>query len=256
MFGRPTRNRKSLRAALSAVMCGVALSSAPPTPIRVACIGDSITEGHGIVPFVSRGPKSYPSVLGQKLGAGYVVNNYGVSTTTLLKHGNLPYWNQPEFASSSAWLPNIVIIQLGTNDAKPINVSHYAEFQADYVALIQHYANLSSHPKVYVNLPPSIYPSNNSSYPRDSLLTTDLLPKILAAANLTHATVIDVHAATAGKPALFATDGLHPNEAGARVIADAVYAAMTRVLRVDPKMKEVLRKENTALKLPVTTPAH
>jgi beta-galactosidase len=255
MFGRPARNRKSLRAALSAVMCGVALSVTPLTPIRVACIGDSITEGHGILPFVSRGPKSYPSVLGQKLGAGYVVNNYGVSTTTLLKHGNLPYWNQGAFDSSSAWLPNIVIIQLGTNDAKPVNVPHYAEFQADYVALIQHYANLSSHPKVYVNLPPSIYPSSTPGYPTEARLTTDLLPKILAAANLTHATVIDVHAATAGKPALF-PDALHPNEAGARLIADAVYVAMTRVLRVDPKMKEVLRRENTALKLPVTPPAH
>jgi lysophospholipase L1-like esterase len=166
-------------------------------------------------------------VLSQKLGSRYVVHNFGVSGTTLLKHGNLPYWNQSELAASAAWKPDIVVIELGTNDAKPINVAHYGEFLADYVALIHYYDTLSSHPRVFVSLPPTLYVDSvtKPSYPTEQHLATYLLPKIRAAAVQRHAVVVDVHAATAGKAQMFA-DGVHPNAAGASIIAQTVYAAI------------------------------
>ena len=44
--------------------------------IKVACIGDSITYGHGI----KNWPKNnYPAILQQLLGDGYHVQNFGVS---------------------------------------------------------------------------------------------------------------------------------------------------------------------------------
>jgi lysophospholipase L1-like esterase len=221
------KNTRSVRAALSLVVCAGAFSAPPSTrPIRIACIGNSITAGYGIAA-ADRPTKAYPAVLGQKLGAGYVVNNYGVSGATLLKRGNNPYWLQSAFTNSTAWLPDIVILQLGTNDAKSANMPFYGDFLADYVAMINHYAKLSSHPKIFVNLPPSMYVDSISkpSYPTDAHLVKFLLPKILDAAKQTHAIVINVHSATAGKAALF-PDGVHPNEAGARLIAETVYKDM------------------------------
>ena len=44
--------------------------------IRVACVGDSITYGHGIINWAK---DNYPSVLQDLLGDDYCVNNYGVS---------------------------------------------------------------------------------------------------------------------------------------------------------------------------------
>ena len=55
-------------------------------PIRVACVGDSITEGAG-----ASGGNSYPSQLGKMLGEKWTVGNFGVSGTTMLKKGDSPY---------------------------------------------------------------------------------------------------------------------------------------------------------------------
>jgi lysophospholipase L1-like esterase len=218
---------RPFRAALSIVVLGGAFSDAQsPRPLRVACIGNSITAGFG-VPVADRPTKSYPAVLGQKLGVGYVVKSFGVSGATLLRRGNYPYRNQNEFTASAAWLPDIVVIQLGTNDAKAINIPFYGDALADYVALINHYAKLPSRPRIFVNLPPTLYVDSTvkPTYPVDARLVKHLIPKILLAAKQTNATVIDVHAATAGKAALF-PDGVHPNEAGARLIAEAVHKAI------------------------------
>ena len=49
---------------------------------RVACVGDSITFGAGVK---NRGKNCYPAVLGNLLGEGYEVRNFGVNGATLLK---------------------------------------------------------------------------------------------------------------------------------------------------------------------------
>ena len=56
--------------------------------LRVACVGNSITYGAYIE---NRDRDSYPAVLGQMLGKGYEVRNYGVSAHTLLSKGDHPY---------------------------------------------------------------------------------------------------------------------------------------------------------------------
>ena len=58
-------------------------------PIKVACVGDSITQGSG-----AQKGKSYPAQLQGLLGEGYLVGNFGVSGRTLLKKGDFPYWKE------------------------------------------------------------------------------------------------------------------------------------------------------------------
>ncbi len=60
--------------------------------IKVATVGDSITAGV----CSSGGPHTYPSQLQDLLGDGYAVTNLGACGSTMLKHGNSPYWLRPE----------------------------------------------------------------------------------------------------------------------------------------------------------------
>ena len=47
----------------------------------------------------------------------------------------------------------MVVIQLGTNDTKPQNWKHEAEFDADYRELVKSFQSLKSKPKVFVCRP-------------------------------------------------------------------------------------------------------
>lgn len=190
------------------------------TPIKVACIGDSITAGAGISDIST---KSYPARLQGFLGSGYEVKNFGVNGTTMLKRGDSPYWNTQAYIDSTNYLPDIVVIQLGTNDSKSWNWNSFnGEFVNDYKALIDHYRQLSSHPKVYVNLSPYCYGSNQYEIDQ-AVIQNQILPKIRQAANEMSpvAPVIDVNSASQGMPEYY-PDNVHPNDRGAAVIAEVV----------------------------------
>ena len=186
---------------------------------NVACVGDSITEGSG-----------WCEALGTKLGADYSVSNFGVSGTTLLKSGDYPYWDCSQYTPSHDFLPNIVVIMLGTNDSKPQNWAHKSEFVADYEALIDTYTSLASSPAIYVNLPP---PAGQNSYGiSGTIIEDEVLPLVRQVAESKGATLVDVFSAFGGSdfdPNLFGStaDQVHPNAAGAQVICDTVYEALT-----------------------------
>ena len=84
--------------------------------VRVACVGDSTTYGYGIENLPT---DAYPHQLEKLLGPSYSVQNFGKNAATLLKKGDLPYWEQIEYKQALKSKPDIVIINLGVNDAKP-----------------------------------------------------------------------------------------------------------------------------------------
>ena len=101
--------------------------------IRVACVGDSLTQS-----------TFYPYDLGLLLGtANYTVRNFGAGSTTVLLNTETPYMNTSVFQDALEFLPNIVIIMLGTNDAQPNLHEYNASFVADYVTLINAFQLLS-----------------------------------------------------------------------------------------------------------------
>ena len=196
------------------------LLCAAEAPLRVACVGDSITHGAGVE---QREKNHYPKVLGELLGANYEVKNFGRSGATLLKKGDLPYWKTGEFKGATDFAPQIVIIKLGTNDSKPQNWAHKAEFAADARALVEHFQSLPSKPKVYVCLPVPVYETKwgiNETVVKGEVITT--LQQVAKEMKLPS---IDLYAALSGKAALF-PDKIHPNAAGAKVIAETVAKAL------------------------------
>ena len=107
----------------------------------------------------NREVNGYPVVLGKLLGGRFEVRNLGVSGATLLKHGDLSYWNLPQFGQLPDFAPQVVVLALGTNDSKPQNWKYGGEFAGDLRDMLDHFTALPSRPKVWVCLPPPVYES-------------------------------------------------------------------------------------------------
>jgi len=190
--------------------------------IMVACIGDSITAGVGVT---TPSVESYPAKLQQLLGTNYNVLNYGVSGTTLLTQGDMPYWNTGNYtASHNPPLPNIVVIMLGSNDSKPQNWQYGGNFYVVYRAFIATYTNLASAPRVLLCTPPPCF-GPNSPLIDPGVLATNISPLIRQiGTNLNHQ-VIDMQTLLAGHGEWF-PDNVHPNSQGTAVMSAIVYTAL------------------------------
>jgi lysophospholipase L1-like esterase len=181
----------------------------PLAQIRVACIGDSITHG-----------TEYPSDLAMLLGSNYSVENFGVSGATIRFDSNKPYMNQTAFQNATEFEPKIVIIMLGTNDANPDLKQNTSNFEDNYITLIRAFQSLESKPKVLIALPPPIF--NNTIGFSPEIFSQNIVPDIELVANKTKLPIIDVYSSFLGHPQYF-TDGVHPTDEGAKIIANITY---------------------------------
>ncbi|HUN65034.1 MAG TPA: alpha-L-fucosidase [Bacteroidota bacterium] len=196
--------------------------------MRVACIGNSITAGVGV-----SDPQrfSYPSQLQALLGHGWDVRNFGVSGRTLLGRGDFPYRREPEYAAAQAFKPDVVIIKLGTNDSKPQNWVHRADFIRDYGDFLKPFLHAAAVPRIYLCTPVPAFPGDWGI--SDSIIRSEIVPLVHQVARDSHVEVIDLYAALTGKPDYF-PDKVHPGLDGARAIAWAVYHALAADFRLTP----------------------
>ena len=126
---------------------------------KVACVGDSITAG-----YLSSCGLTYPNQLQTLFGEKYNVSNYGSGGKTMLKASHLPtgdkasYWATQQYAEARASRSDIVVLMLGTNDAKGDrwNLSAVA-LPIDYVAMAHSFLSLKPAPKLYLMVPPPLY---------------------------------------------------------------------------------------------------
>jgi lysophospholipase L1-like esterase len=203
--------------AVTGLISGLSAHAANP-PLRVACVGDSITQGaHSTSP--------YPAQLQTLLGDGFVVKNFGVGGRTLLKEGDHPYWKEKAYANAKDFLPNVVVIMLGTNDTKPQNWKFKDNFAAEYKELVESFKNLETKPLIFVCRPPPVFGAGNYGINEPNLQV--LIPIIDQVAKDEAATLLDMHAALQNHPETEA-DRIHPNAAGDGIIAKVVADAVTK----------------------------
>ncbi len=139
-----------------------ALDSLTPSDgekLRIACIGDSITQGTGVD---DKENDSYPAQLQKLLGEDYVVGNFGKGSSYVLKADSkfntsykdrpqLSYKNTAQYSESLAFEPDVVVIMLGTNDMRHmVSDAAKAEFKDTLAELVKSYAELSSVQRVYL----------------------------------------------------------------------------------------------------------
>ena len=190
--------------------------------IMVACVGDSITEGHGIK-IQSR--DDYPVVLNRILGDGYSVQNCGKSGTTVQKESDYPYWICKEFSNAVALNADIVIIKLGTNDTKPRNWDA-DRFKTDYQSLIDTLRNNGRTPKIFVCTPAPAF--SHGWGINDSVIVAGVIPAVTEIAKTNNLEIIDLHTALADKEEYFKVDGIHPDEPGAAYMAEIIAKAIKK----------------------------
>jgi len=205
------------------LLCALSVARGLPAAaqvLKVACVGDSITEGAGVD---NPGVNAYPILLGRLLGTNYQTRNFGVSGRTLLRKGDYPYWNETAFRNATNYAPNIVTIKLGTNDSKPQNWKYKEQFGRDLSDMIEVFASLPSHPRVFVCLPVPAYGLQFDINP--DIIKYEIIPIIKEVAKQKGAMTVDLYTPLSGRPDLF-PDLIHPNAAGAAIIASTLHGAL------------------------------
>jgi lysophospholipase L1-like esterase len=193
-------------------------------PIRVACVGNSITWG-------GLGDKSYPQQLGKLLGSHYDVKNFGVSARALLRKSDFPYWKEQTFSEAKEFEPQIVIIKLGTNDTKPQNWIYGKEFFSDYVDFINEFRKGPVKPQIFISYPCPVFQTVWGI--RDSIIKI-IIPIIDSVRKATNTDLIDFHTPFLNSASLF-PDGVHPNADGylkmAQIAQDAILNSAPGIIR-------------------------
>lgn len=124
----PERTDLSMEAASFDLDCAAPRDRGDSDAIRIACVGDSITAGvHS-----TGGNHTYPfrlqMLLDNQYGWGrYTVTNLGACGSTMLRLGDSPYWERPQFQALVDGEWDVVTIMLGTNDAKDGGSVHSKE---------------------------------------------------------------------------------------------------------------------------------
>ena len=187
--------------------------------VRVACVGDSITQGIGTPQAAdSSFPESYPSQLAKILGDGYEVSNFGVGGRTLIRKAD-----KLDYGRALKSDPSVVVICVGTNDSKPYCWDNYADdYAPDYEKMVCEFKARPSRPRVILCLPPPVFNGGQWGI-RESVLEQEIRPLVRRIAESTGGEVLDLTTPFRESPELF-PDRVHPNPAGAAKIAALVAA--------------------------------
>ncbi len=209
----------SIVAALAVLLAGCGAKEPAPQadPLRISCVGDSITYGFGLA---DRAEECWVSLVADALPEGSRVANFGVSGACVRADGHYPWEETLRAVEFWEVEEEIVIVMLGTNDV--CDAAWSAEvFERDYRELVEKIRAKPGAPQVIVMLPPAIHASSEA----DARLADEAIPALERVAQHAGACIVDLHALTADHPEWF-DDGLHPNAEGNAAIAAAVEEAL------------------------------
>lgn len=198
--------------------------------IKVACIGDSITYGMQVK---NRRNCCYPSLLQKMLGQGYNVRNFGLNNRNAMMESPFPYCKEKQFEKSKAFLPDIVLLMLGTNDSKKGIWKGADVWRRDYEKIVESYQQLPCHPKIYLLTPAALHEVKQKdgtygySFEMQDTALKEICDTVWEVAKDRNLEVIDLNAATSNQPSIFYKDGVHPNNKGAQLIAEKIYSSLS-----------------------------
>ena len=195
------------------------LPSFSQEPVRVACVGDSITYGDKIF---LRGFRSYPALLQKSSDGRLAVQNFGVNGTTALELQGRAWTGTEACQDALAFQPDIVVIMLGINDL--FFPDRYDRYPEALRGIVNRFQALSSSPRLFLcTLTPLALTEIQQQ--ANQTIRTVFNPAIRKIAAEEGADIIDIHT-------LFPTnieflpDGLHPSPEGAALIAQTVLKAI------------------------------
>lgn len=204
-------------------------------PLRIACIGDSITQGsRAVIDGVENFEiGSYPAQLYKKmfdLGEDVIVANYGCGATKVMEYSGLGYTEGLAYTLSMEETdPDYVIIGLGTNDAASTTYTYGMQdrFFEEYKAFVGGYEALDSTSMVFGTS--AIYRVSTDVPAVANVRGLQEMAFAELEGENKDVTYIDLYALTldealAGQ--LLSGDNLHPHVAGYGIYANNIYDAI------------------------------
>ena len=186
-------------------------------PIKVACIGDSITFGTGLP---QRETSCYPAQLQKILGDGFEVKNFASESASISPDPPSPYVATAQFKEALKYLPTVVLIHLGTYDTLPQPWSQSWKFRIAYQEMISEFRGLPSKPQIWLIKPVPAFKSEDKGI-NATIIEEEIIPLIDGISSTAGAPVIDLNASFLKRPELF-QDGILPNAEGAGEIAKII----------------------------------
>lgn len=194
----------------------------PTTRIKVAAVGDSNTYGMGwrLIPFRD----AWPVQLRDMLGDEYQIQNFGIGGVTMTGYHTTDFYQYVK-----SWKPDIIVINLGTNDALQYQNWNEANFKKAYRDMIQDFKKTIPGVQIYMMTPIILSPYHETAY---GILKDKVVPIINDLAKSALLPLIDGYTKTdqlwGADPVQFIADGIHPNDPQhAAVIAQKVYDALS-----------------------------
>lgn len=205
-------------------------------PLRIACVGDSITQGTGSA---NHEIESYPSRLLELIadnGKEAVIGNYGMGGSTVMNYGSIWYNDMLTFAIATEecdadWF----VVGLGTNDAYNAarSLGQQYHFKNDYRNFVTTFGNLPETDKVFMTNPIWRNTSTKLADISAVCLIGDIQEEVAAELGQTESgkyIYVDLYALTldgALSGSMMASDNLHPSAAGYKnYYAPAIYGAL------------------------------
>lgn len=194
-------------------------------PVRIACVGNSITFGSTIENIEE---DSYPAQLQKLVGDNYEVRNFGKSGATLLYDGNLPYAESQQYKDLVEYAPDVIIIKLGTNDSKAKNWIYKDKFEEDYAKLITSLKKISYRvPQIFVCSPVPAFTPADSEWINAALIRDEIIPAVERVAQQNRVKYINLYTPFEGMGSLF-PDQVHPKADGAKRLAKIIYGEISQ----------------------------
>jgi len=194
---------------------------------KVACIGDSLTmkRDEDLTP--------YPEFLHDLLGTEFEVLNAGKSGVGVTPHGRYGEYTvyaEEQYQNSLDFAPEIIIIMLGTNDAKGWDADFNGGpgcakdvFKAKYKELVGIYQQAFPGVEIYLVSSPKVRTDNDLSIPY-AKIDGDIHTMQLEIAEELGLPIFDLHPLLdPTSSTYFVADGVHFTDAGASYVADLIY---------------------------------
>jgi len=211
---------------------GSAPSASENGPIKVACIGDSITYGSKVA---AREKNHYPAQLGYLLGDGFEVRNFGVGGSTLLGSADKPYTGTTSWKEVLAWQPDTVIVILGTNDTcqndQRTNWEHAEDLEDDARVMVRALREDNQGTRILLCSPPPMFPDASGLAPERRADLAERAPRLeqigRALQQVAHGKkTIEYHDLARVFTANETVDGVHTSPFGARALAQRLAGAI------------------------------
>ena len=186
---------------------------AESSSIRIACIGDSITYGFGLI----NRENSYPSQLQQELPPYWEVRNFGITGACASSGQKDSYDKTGMLEKIGSWQPDIILFMMGSNDSKEAYWQNRELYIRGCNNLIESIKTKDSRVVILLPIPAGI----NFFGIRNEIIEEDIKPSLLHYAESHNYPVLDFSKDMVNQAFLY-LDNVHPNKRGYSIISRTI----------------------------------